>query len=109
MTRFYGQVGYYVGDVEVSPGVYDEGIEERSYYGDITRISRRLDVPDSMNGDVTPNHRISVVADGYAFSNFFNIRYVVWRGAKWLVTVVELERPRLILTIGPKYNGPEKS
>lgn len=106
MARFYGEIGYARGPVETSPGVYEEVIEERSYYGDVNRVSRKLDAPDSVNGELSVNHQISIVADAYALAHFFGIRYVRWAGTCWLVSTVEVTRPRLVLYIGSEYHGP---
>jgi hypothetical protein len=32
------------------------------------------------------------------------MRWLEWKGTKWKVTSVEIERPRMILTIGDVYN-----
>lgn len=104
MAKFYDVVGY-AETKEVRPGVWEEQIVERPYYGDILRNARRLDGSDSVNGDVVMNNRISIVADPYAYQHFLAIRYVKWMGAFWKVTNIEAESPRLVLTIGGAYNG----
>ena len=106
MARFSGAIGYYSGElIEASPGVFKEGIVERTYKGDITRVTRKLDLPDSVNGDIQVNNMISILADPYAFKNFFNIRYILWNGVRWVVNTVEVNRPRLVLYIGSEYHG----
>jgi len=107
MNRFYGRVGY--GSSVEDPsgsGVWVDDITEFYYYGDVIRNTRRLDAGDHANPDITINNSISIVADEYANANFFNIKYVEWRGGFWTVTTVEVQAPRLILTIGGVYNGP---
>lgn len=104
MAKFYGKVGYAT-TVETAPGVWTEQIIERSYYGDATRSSRRLENGIGLNDDVIVNDTISIVADAYAYENFFAIRYVNWMGANWKVSTVEPQRPRLILSLGGLYNG----
>lgn len=106
MARFCGAVGY-AETSETSPGLYTETITERTYRGDITRNSRRLDTGESINDDISVTNTISIVADAYAYQNFFAIRYVNWMGANWKVTTVEVQRPRLILSLGGVYNGNE--
>lgn len=105
MAKFYGVIGY-VETKETSPGIWQEAITERSYYGDVTRNTRRLENGENLNDDVNVNNLISIVADAYAVQNIFAIRYAKWMGASWKVTNVEVQRPRLILTIGGVYNGP---
>jgi hypothetical protein len=103
MAKYYGKVGYAATD-EIAPGVYG-GIIERSYYGDVLSLSRRLTNSGEINDSITINNEISIVADPYAFSNFVNIRYVTWMGQKWKVSNVKVEYPRIILSIGDLYNG----
>lgn len=104
MAKYYGQVGYAY-DVTTSPGVVEEHITERSYYGDVVRNVRKLESGESVNDNVQINNSISIVADPYAYEHFFAIRYVSWMGVLWKVTNVEVQRPRLLLTIGGVYNG----
>jgi hypothetical protein len=105
MAKFYGEIGY--GEtVEKSRGVFEEQITERKYYGDLLRNARQLREGDKINNDLTVNNSISIIADAYANEHFFAILYVKWAGAYWLVTEVEVNRPRLTLRLGGVYNGP---
>lgn len=104
MAKFYGAVGY-VELVETAKGVFDERITERKYYGDVIRNTHRWEKSEHLNDNLNVNNVISIAADAYANLHFFAIRYVEWMGAKWKVTNVEVQRPRLILTIGGVYNG----
>lgn len=104
MSRFYGAVGY-AKTVNTAPGVFEEVEEEMMYYGDILRNARRLESGENLNDQLVVNNSISILADAHALNHFFEIRYVVWEGAKWKVTNVEVQRPRLILTLGKVYNG----
>jgi len=107
MAKFYGVVGY-GGTVEtpVGSGNHIDTITEKSYYGDIIRNTRQLDNGEKVNDDITVSNSISIVADAYAMQHFFNIRYVNWAGVSWKVTNVEVQAPRLLLTLGSVYNGP---
>lgn len=105
MAKFYDRIGY-AETLETKPGVWEEIITERPYYGDVTRNYRRLENGESVNDDVVINNTISIVADPYACQHFLAMRYVRWMGAKWKVTNVEVQSPRLLLTIGGVYNGP---
>jgi hypothetical protein len=107
MARFFGEVGY--GDsVETPPdsGVWVDTITETLYYGDVIRNTRKLESGEDLNDDITVGNSISVVADEYAISHFFKIKYVRWSGVLWTVTNVEVRSPRLILSLGSVYNGP---
>lgn len=105
MAKYFGAIGYAGEDVEVRPGSWEEEIIERKYRGDVIRNTRRLEKGEQLNDDINVNNLISIVADAYAYQNFFSIRYIRWMGTKWKVTNVEVQRPRLILTIGGIYNG----
>lgn len=104
MAKFYGSVGY-ADTVETAPGVWEEGITERMYFGDLTRNTRRLQSSDTLNDDINVANEISIVADPFAYQNFHKMRYVSFMGSKWKITNVEVQYPRLILTIGGVYNG----
>ncbi len=104
MAKFYGAIGY-VETVETSPGVWEEQITERNYYGELVRNTSRFQVSDQVNDNVNITNEISVIADPFATQNFHAMRYVEFMGAKWKITNVEVRYPRLILTIGGVYNG----
>jgi hypothetical protein len=105
MAKYYGKIGYAEMD-EKSPGVNVEVFTERHYYGDVIRNVRKLEKGIGLNDDVEVNNSISIVADPYAYQHFFAIRYAEWMGVLWKVTNVEVQSPRLLLTIGGVYNGP---
>ena len=104
MAKFYGKIGY-ANTVETKPGVYEEQIVERSYYGDLIRNIRRLQSADQVNDDINISNEISIVADPYATNNFHTMRYAIFMGTKWKISNVEVSYPRLILTLGGVYNG----
>lgn len=101
--KYYGSIGY-AETTETSPGVWEEVITERQYYGDIVKVSRRLEHSEYLNDDVNVSNRISVLADPYALNNFMNIRYITWQNHKWKVSDVDVEPPRMIFSIGGLYN-----
>ena len=104
MAKFYGAIGY-AKTVETMPGVWTEQITERDYYGDVIRNSRRLQSSDKVNDDINISNQISIVADPYAINNFHSMRYAEFMGAKWKISDVEVQHPRLLLTLGGLYNG----
>lgn len=103
--KYHGKVGF-VTFVEKAPGVQVEESVEREYFGDILRNSKRWDSAQQVNPNLNINNQISIVADPYARENFFAIRYISWMGARWNITFVDVQYPRLILSIGGVYNGP---
>ena len=104
MTRFFGAVGYGVQEESV-PGVWTDVIVARNYYGDVLRTTSRLTEDGNLNKDISVNNSISIVADAFAFQNFSTIKYVVWMGVFWTVDSVNVQSPRLILSLGEVYNG----
>ena len=103
MAKFYGIIGYELTE-ETEPGIYVERIFENAYFGDVIRNSRRLQDRSKVNDDVNISNQISIVADPFANNNFHSMRYVEYMGAKWKITDVEVQYPRLLLTIGGLYN-----
>ena len=87
-----------------SPGIYEEKIIENQYFGDVIRNSRRLQERSKVNDDINISNQISIIADPFANNNFHAMRYVEFMGAKWKITDVEVQYPRLLLTIGGLYN-----
>lgn len=104
MAKWYGVIGY-AETVETKPGIWEEQITERNYYGDLYRNSRRLQSTDKVNDDINISNQLSIVADPYAINNFYSMRYAEFSGAKWKITDVEVQYPRLILTLGGVWNG----
>lgn len=104
--KYYGKVGY-VTSVETVPGVWNQAVVERSYCGDVTRKSFRWQSTDQVNDNLDISNVISIVADPYAFEHFGDIRYVTWMNSKWKITSVEIQHPRINLTIGGVYNDEE--
>lgn len=104
MAKFYGAIGF-VETVETSPGVWEESATERNYSGDVVKDSKRWQAGENLNDNLTVNNKISIIADPFAYDNFSMIRYVKWMGASWKITNVDVERPRLLLSIGGVYNG----
>ena len=105
MAKWYGKIGFSEGTVETRPGIWEESIVERSYFGDLVRNSRRLQPTDQRNDNLNIANEISIVADPFANQNFHAMRYVEFMGAKWKVSNVEVQYPRLILSVGGVYNG----
>jgi hypothetical protein len=106
MAKFYGRIGY-AKTVEITPGVHEEQITERMYYGEINRNTRNLQTSSQLNDNIDIANEISIVADPFAYQNFHSMRYVEFMGALWKISRVEVQCPRLILTIGGVYNGEQ--
>lgn len=101
--KWYGSIGF-AELKETTPGVWTPQITERNYRGDLVRNTRRLQSTDQVNDDININNQISIVADPYANMNFHTIKYATFMGTKWKVSDVEVQYPRLILSLGGVYN-----
>ena len=106
MGKWFGRIGY-AEQLEVSPGVWEEKITERQYYGDVVRNIRRLESSVNVNDDINASMEISIVADPFALSNFHSMRYIEYIGSLWKISNVEVNYPRLVLTIGGLWNGQQ--
>lgn len=104
MAKFYGKIGYSE-TKETTPGVWEVAITERPYYGDLIRNTRRLQSSENLNDDINISNEISIIADPFAYNNFHSMLYVEFMGAKWKISNVDVQYPRLILTVGGLYNG----
>lgn len=103
--KFYGKVGFWVGSKETKPGVFQSSLVEKLYSGDVNWNNRHFQQSEYQNDNILLNNQISILADLYSIENFASIRYVEWNKVKWRVTNVEVNYPRLVLTIGGVYNG----
>lgn len=105
--KFYDAIGY-AESVERSDnsGVFEDIVVERMLYGDVLRNTRAQDEGDKVNNDISIGNRFTLVADGYAAENFESIRYIKWKGRRYLIASVEYAPPRLLITPGGVYHGP---
>lgn len=101
--RFFGEVGY-AETFENAPGVWQEKVFTRRYTGDVLKNVSQMQSGENLNDDLNISNRFSIVADSFAYENFYRMRYIYWLGEKWKVKSVEVQRPRLILTVGGVYN-----
>lgn len=103
--RFFDKVGYGI-PTDLGNGVWTDSITERSYRGDVSRVTRyNEESSEQVNPDIRITNRISIMADAFALENFSYIKYVSWMGSLWTVNSVEVQRPRLILSMGGVYSG----
>ena len=69
MAKWFGKIGY-AETVETAPGVWEEQITVREYYGDLTRNTRRLQTADNVNDDLNINNELRIVSDHFPVDNF---------------------------------------
>lgn len=106
MAKWYGKIGYSE-TVETEPGIWEEQITERNYYGDVTSNRWKRQNSGEVNDNINLANVISIVADPYANMNCSKMIYVEYMGAKWKISDVEVQYPRLILTVGGVYSGEQ--
>ncbi len=104
MAKFYGIIGF-CQMKENPPGVWTETITDRKYSGEVYRNRRQLQPSDKLNDDVNLGNEFSIVADPFAIQNMYTMRYLRYMGVNWKINSVEVQFPRLILTVGGVYNG----
>lgn len=103
MAKFYGPIGF-LETVETAPDVWMPEITEKPYYGDVLNATRRWEAGEGAIDDQNITNRLSIVADPFAYHHFGSIRYVEYLDQKWEVNSVEVQYPRLILSLGGLYN-----
>lgn len=103
MAKFYGAVGYAT-TVEVERGIWEDSIVEKNYYGDIIKRSERIQSSGQISDDIVTSSQISIISDPYADLNYPKMRYAIMSGIKWKITNVDVQYPRLVLTLGGLYN-----
>lgn len=106
MAKWFGKIGF-ANAIETSPGIWEEQITTREYFGDVYRNTRRLQTTDQVNDDIVISNEISILADPFANENFHSMRYAEFMGTPWKITNVDVKYPRLTLTLGGVYNGKQ--
>lgn len=104
MAKFTGLVGYVTQEEDV-PGVWSPVETQKMMRGDTIRQSSSGQNDNKVNSDIALGHRVSLLGDSYAFSNYYNLKWVQVNGRKWEVSSVEIQRPRIILSVGGLWNG----
>lgn len=105
MSKWFGKIGFTLPVREIEPGVWDSPVEEHEYYGDVTSNRWKRQSSGEINDNLNLANVLSILADPFAFENHSYVAYVDILGTKWKVTDVELQYPRMILSIGGVWNG----
>lgn len=91
---------------ETAPGIWEDVITERKYYGDVTKDFRKANRGDKIISDIQISNLFSIVADPFAFENFQYMKYLKYMGYAWTIESVEVQYPRLLISVGGRWNGP---
>jgi len=106
MAKFHGIIGYVKSEEsETAPGAYKDVITERPCSGDILRNTKRWESGEKVNDNLTIDNRFSIITDEFAISNIHFMRYLKIMGSSWKILSFEIQRPRIILTVGGVYNN----
>lgn len=104
MAKWFGRIGYAF-TKETEAGIWETNIEEYPYYGDITSNRWKRQNSGEINDNINLSNVISIIANPFAYQNCSNMAYVEFMGTKWKISDIEIQYPRLILSIGGVYNG----
>ena len=105
MNKWCGKIGFtYSGEIE--PGLWAENeIVERQYFGDIISNRWRRENSGDVNENINISNQISIVADPYARDHVSAMTWIEFSNEKWKITDVDVQFPRLVISIGGVYNG----
>lgn len=104
MSKWFGKIGYAI-QKESEPGIWEDEIVERDYYGDLLTDNRKRQYNNNVLDEITLSNMVSIIADPFAYNNCSCMAYAEIMGARWKISEVEVKPPRLNLTIGGVYNG----
>lgn len=104
MAKWSGKIGFST-SVEVEPGYWEEQIIEKQYTGDVIMHSVKRQNSEGVNQNINISSSISIIANPFANKHCSEMTYITYMGAKWKITDITPEFPRLKLTIGDLYNG----
>ena len=104
MSKWFGKIGYAI-QKETEPGIWEDKIVERDYYGDLLADNRKRQTNNNVLDEITLSNMVSIIADPFAYNNCSCMAYAEIMGARWKISEVEVKPPRLNLTIGGVYNG----
>lgn len=106
MNKWSGVIGFSKAS-EVEPDIWKECYIERKYRGDVVKRYLKYGTGNKVNDDITPTNQISVIADSFLLGNLSIMRYATYMGAKWKITDITPEWPRVTLGLGGLFNGEE--
>lgn len=104
--KFYGNVGFAV-TVDDGYGVWRETITDKKYAGDVMRLTRNKEAGEHINDGLRINTQISLLLDPWFQDHLSQIRYVEYMNSKWIAESVDVQYPRVNITLGGLYHGDE--
>lgn len=106
MAKWHGKIGYSI-PTNDDTGKWIDRIIELEYSGDVIKNTRRLQNGVGINDDIFISNQLSILSDPFAASNFYHMKYAEFMGTLWTVSDVEVQFPRLIISLGGIYNGEQ--
>lgn len=106
MSRWSGKIGFVdEKETSVDSGIFEPVPIEKQHYGTILRETKKYQGGYAVNDNVVVTNRISFVCSQYSIDNVHNIKYAEFNGRMIKVKSYNIERPRIILTLGGVWNG----
>jgi len=102
VAKYYGNIGFAT-QVETRPGIWEDVIEPRPYKGDVLRSGRRFENSENVNDDFTITNTFSIISDAFLYSHIPALRYLEYLGTKFKITSVDIDRPRVTISVGGVY------
>lgn len=104
MAKWYGVIGFSE-TVEYEPGLWEPSVVERPYFGDLISNRWKRENSGGINDNINLSNSISILMDPYVEQHCGSVAYVTFKDTKWKVSDIEVQYPRLILSIGGVWNG----
>lgn len=107
--KWYGRIGF-IETVDKGDGVWKPAITTKYYTGDLRRISSKWSSSSSStNQNLNISNQVSIISDPYLEKSLQSIRFIEFMGTFYDVTDIEVDYPRLNISIGGVYNGETES
>lgn len=104
--KYYGYIGF-LSTEDTGDGVWTPRIKRKLYSGDILRMARNKDSGEHINDGLRITTMVSLYIDPWFEENLSQIRYIEYMNAKWDVSYVDIQYPRINITLGGLYHGDE--
>ena len=104
--KFYGNIGFAV-TKDMGDDIWKEVITDKKYAGDVLRLQRNRDSGEHINDGLRINTQISVLMDPWFQDHLSGLRYVDYLGTKWIAESIDIQSPRINITLGGIYHGYE--
>lgn len=101
--KWQGKIGF--AQTINEDGIWNDQLVIKYFTGDLIKKNYNFQSNGDINDDITINHQLSILANKFIYDNFQCIKFVEVMGVNWKVKSVEVQYPRLILSLGGVWNG----